>query len=74
MQSSAKRTTIYRFLTGPDDDSFCHRVSKALSEGWVLYEAPTLTFDPVQGRVICGQSITKEIEGEYQPDMKLSEA
>ncbi len=68
-----KRATLYRMLTGPDDAAFCHRVSKALSEGWMLYGSPTLTFDPVQGRVICGQSITKEVEGEYSPEMKLSE-
>ena len=73
MQSSAKRTTIYRFLTGPDDDSFCHRVSKALSEGWFLYGSPSLTFDPVKGRVISGQAITREIDGEYDPNKKLSE-
>ncbi|MCA8930510.1 MAG: DUF1737 domain-containing protein, partial [Alphaproteobacteria bacterium] len=30
-------TTIYRFLSGPDDSSFCHKVSKAMSEGWQLY-------------------------------------
>ena len=29
-------TTLYRMLTGPDDASFCHRVSEALSKGWQL--------------------------------------
>lgn len=33
----ARQTTLYRYLTGPDDASFCHRVSEALSQGWVLY-------------------------------------
>jgi hypothetical protein len=28
---------IYRFLSGEDDSSFCHKVTKALSEGWLLY-------------------------------------
>ena len=66
-------TTLYRYLTGPDDASFCHRVSKALSEGWVLYGQPTLTFDAVKGRVICGQAITKDIEGvAYDPALDLS--
>lgn len=37
----AKRTTLYRYLTGPDDASFCHRVSEALSLGWSLYGQPT---------------------------------
>jgi hypothetical protein len=29
-------TTLYRYLTGPDDAAFCHRVSEALSQGWQL--------------------------------------
>ncbi len=32
----ARQTTLYRYLTGPDDASFCHRVSEALSRGWLL--------------------------------------
>ena len=72
--STKKRSTVYRYLTGPDDSTFCHRVSEALSKGWLLYGSPTLTFDPVKGRVICGQAITKDIEGEYEPEMKLADA
>ena len=68
-----KNLTIYRYLTGPDDVSFCHRVTKALGDGWVLYGSPTLTFDPVKGRVVCGQAITKDVEGvDYSPDLDLS--
>ena len=67
------RATIYRFLTGPDDNSFCERVTKALSEGWVLYGSPSLTFDPLKGRVISGQAVTKEIEGAYDPSKPLSD-
>lgn len=69
----ARQTTLYRYLTGPDDASFCHRVSEALSQGWALYGDPTLTFDAAQGRVICGQAIIKDIDGPYTPDLKLSE-
>lgn len=69
----ARQTTLYRYLTGPDDASFCHRVSEALSQGWVLYGDPTLTFDAAQGRVICGQAIIKDVDGPYTPDLKLSE-
>ena len=36
---------IYRFLTGEDDAAFCHRVTKALSEGWELYGPPTYAYD-----------------------------
>ncbi|HTN63295.1 MAG TPA: DUF1737 domain-containing protein, partial [Devosia sp.] len=28
---------IYRFLSGEDDSAFCHKVTKALSEGWQLH-------------------------------------
>lgn len=69
---------LYRYLTGFDDAAFCKRVSEALNGGWELHGAPALTFDPVQGRVICGQAIVKEVEGEWSeamkgPDFKLSE-
>ncbi len=69
----ARQTTLYRYLTGPDDAAFCHRVSEALSRGWVLYGQPTLTFDAAAGRVICGQAIIKDIDRAYAPDMKLAE-
>ncbi len=72
--SSKKKMTAYRYITGPDDSTFCHRISDALSKGWLLYGSPTLTFDPVKGRVICGQAITKDVEGQsYSPEMKLGE-
>jgi hypothetical protein len=65
---------LYRYLTGVDDSSFCHRVSEAINRGWTLYGSPTLTYDPEKKRVICGQAIVKEVhEGEYSPDLKLSE-
>jgi hypothetical protein len=35
----------YRLLTGPDDDTFCRRVSQALDEGYRLYGSPAMTFD-----------------------------
>ncbi len=74
MTEYRKTTTVYRYLTGPDDAAFCHRVTEALSLGWSLYGSPTLTFDSVKGRVICGQAITKDIDKlEYHADLKLSE-
>jgi hypothetical protein len=74
MTEYRKTTTVYRYLTGPDDAAFCHRVTEALSLGWSLYGPPTLTFDSVKGRVICGQAITKDVDRlEYRPDLKLSE-
>jgi hypothetical protein len=64
---------LYRYLTGVDDASFCHRVTAELNKGWQLYGQPTLTYDPEKKRVICGQAIIKEAPGEYSPDLKLSE-
>lgn len=69
-----KTTTLYRYLTGVDDSAFCHKVSAAINKGWQLYGHPTLTFDAVQGRAICGQAIVKEVEDvDYSPDLKLSD-
>jgi hypothetical protein len=64
---------LYRYLTGPDDASFCHRVTAELNKGWQLYGQPTLTYHPEKKRVICGQAIVKDAPGDYTPDIKLSE-
>ena len=65
----------YRFLTGKDDAAFCHRVTKALNEGWQLYGNPTLTFDQARGEVICGQAIVKEVRAKtYSAEMDLAQA
>ena len=64
---------IYRFLTEKDDATFCHKVTKALSEGWQLYGTPTYTTDPKSGELRCGQAVTKDSEEEYHPDKKLSD-
>lgn len=45
----------YRLLTGPDDDSFCQRVSDALALGYRLYGSPVATFDGE--RIIVGQAL-----------------
>jgi hypothetical protein len=64
---------LYRYLTGPDDQKFCKRVSAALNKGWQLHGNPTLTYDPVQVRVICGQAIVKDVEGDWHEDVVLSD-
>ena len=46
---------IYRVLTGHDDAAFCHRVSDALSMGYVLHGSTALTFNGQQ--VIVAQAI-----------------
>lgn len=45
----------YRLLTGPDDRSFCERISNALADGYILYGSPSLTFDGT--RVIACQAV-----------------
>ena len=61
---------LYRFLTGPDDDEFCLRVSESLNNGWELYGNPSLTFDG--NTPIAGQALVKEVDGEeFSPDIDL---
>lgn len=65
---------LYRFLSGPDDSSFCHKVSLALSKGWELHGSPTYAFDAASGTMRCGQAVTKIVAGrDYDPAMKLGE-
>ncbi|MBS9721615.1 DUF1737 domain-containing protein [Tianweitania sp. BSSL-BM11] len=65
---------LYRFLSAPDDSSFCHKVTAALNKGWELYGSPTQTFDAASGIMRCGQAVVKDVEGkDYHPDIKLGE-
>jgi len=53
----------YRLLTGPDDRSFCERVSAALADGYRLHGSPAATFDG--DRVIVAQAVVlPEVLGE----------
>ncbi len=45
----------YRLLTGPDDRTFCERVSAALAEGYELHGGPAATFDGE--RVVVAQAV-----------------
>ena len=45
----------YRVLTGPDDATFCRRVSAALEQGYLLYGSPSVTFNGES--VIVAQAI-----------------
>ncbi|MBX3568465.1 MAG: DUF1737 domain-containing protein [Rhizobiaceae bacterium] len=65
---------LYRFLSGPDDSSFCHKVSAALDKGWHLFGSPTYAFDAASNSMRCGQAVVKDIEGrDYHPSIKLGE-
>ncbi|MGV6839896.1 MAG: DUF1737 domain-containing protein [Planktomarina sp.] len=61
----------YRFLTEEDTFAFCHKVTKALADGWVLHGDPSYAFDAKAGVMRCGQAVTKDVEGTYDPDVKL---
>jgi len=45
----------YRLLTGPDDRSFCARISQALDDGYELYGSPSVTYNGQ--RVIAAQAL-----------------
>lgn len=45
----------YRLLTGPDDRTFCERVSAALAEGYQLHGGPAMAFDGY--RVVVAQAV-----------------
>lgn len=50
----------YRFLTGPDDSSFCQKVRQALNEGWQLYGNPCYSVNMETGMMHCGQAVVKD--------------
>lgn len=45
----------YRLITGPDDRSFCERISAALAEGYILHGGPAVTFNGTS--VVCAQAV-----------------
>ena len=64
---------LYRFLSAEDTSAFCHKVTEALNNGWVLYGSPTQTWDHAAGVMRCGQAVTKDAPGSYAPDIKLGD-
>ncbi|WP_173934020.1 DUF1737 domain-containing protein [Chelativorans sp. Marseille-P2723] len=63
---------LYRFLSGPDDSTFCHKVTEALNKGWLLHGGPTYAYDAETGTMRCGQAV--EVEGvKYAHDIKLGD-
>lgn len=63
---------IYRFLTGDDDAAFCHKVTKALSEGWRLHGSPSYAYDAAAKKMRAGQAVTRVAPDQpYDPDKSL---
>lgn len=53
--SAEELPLAYRLITGPDDRSFCERISTALAQGYVLHGGPAVTFNG--SSVICAQAV-----------------
>jgi len=65
---------IYRFLTGKDDANFCHKVTKALSEGWELYGDPQYAVTSITEAKFCGQAVVKTVDEQpYSREKKLTD-
>ncbi|WP_280265291.1 DUF1737 domain-containing protein [Nocardia wallacei] len=45
----------YRLITGPDDVTFCERISTLLAEGYRLHGSPSVTFNGL--KVIAAQAV-----------------
>ncbi|WP_373356085.1 DUF1737 domain-containing protein [Pseudoroseicyclus sp. CXY001] len=63
----------YRLLTEDDTSAFCHKVTEALAKGWELHGSPAYAYDATAGIMRCAQAVTKEVDGEYEPGMKLGQ-
>lgn len=46
---------VYKLITGPDDATFCQRISKLLNEGYELHGSPAITFNGKE--VIAAQAV-----------------
>ena len=62
----------YRFITDDDTSEFCHRVTEALSNGWILHGEAQMTFDHERKIMRCGQAVIKESSKDYSRNMSLS--
>ncbi|GAP56961.1 conserved hypothetical protein [Arthrobacter sp. Hiyo6] len=54
-QQPAQEKLAYRLITGPDDRTFCERISEALADGYVLHGSPAATFNGTS--VIVAQAV-----------------
>jgi hypothetical protein len=66
-------TVLYRLLTEEDTSAFCHKVSAALAAGWTLHGSPSYGWDHGAGVMRCAQAVTKAVDADYSPDMKLGQ-
>lgn len=64
---------LYKYVTGSDDKIFWQRVSALLNKGWVLYGNPSLAFDTVRQKTVCGQALIKDAPGEFSDAVNISD-
>ena len=64
---------LYRFLSDDDTSAFCHKVTAALNQGWVLHGDATYGYDAARGVMRCGQAVVKETPGIYTPETVLGQ-
>lgn len=60
---------IYRLLTGPDDASFCQKVSDALTLGYKLFGSPAVTHNGqnvIVAQAVIWPSGTENYESKHQ--------
>ncbi|MCU1641034.1 MAG: hypothetical protein JWN03_1309 [Nocardia sp.] len=50
----------YRLITGPDDATFCERISRLLEDGYRLHGSPSVTFNGTN--VIAAQAVVLDSE------------
>jgi hypothetical protein len=48
----------YKLITGPDDSTFCARITEFLNNGWKLHGSPSVTFNGQT--VIAAQAVVKK--------------
>ena len=64
---------LYKYVTGTNDKVFWQRVSALLNKGWTLYGNPTLTFDAIREKPVCGQALVKETPGQFSDAVNFSD-
>lgn len=64
--SANESRLVYRLITGPDDRSFCERISAALAEGYVLHGSPSVTWNG--SAVVAAQAVLLPQPGQTGPD------
>ncbi len=64
---------LYRLLTGSDDTEFCHKITRALNEGWSLYGSPAVSFNEKTGTTVCAQAVTRQTSEPYDPERRLGD-